>query len=84
MTSDPRALMINGLTDPLRQILRQQDISPGNPGPILNDFQALLDAIGPGMPTSSKYYAFPQGRHCLTDASIRLGSPALPDVSSRR
>jgi len=73
MTSDIRRLLTQGLTKRLEEVLRTQEIEPGDPGPILLDIQMLIDAIGEGVATTSKYFVLPQGR--LDDFNGRLREP---------
>lgn len=73
MTSDVRRLLTRGVTRRLEEVLRTQEIEPGDPGPILLDIQTLIDAIGEGVATTSKYFALPQGR--LDDFNQRLREP---------
>ncbi|MEX1027879.1 MAG: plasmid pRiA4b ORF-3 family protein [Candidatus Paceibacterota bacterium] len=71
--NDPRELYTDGLTEALSEVLRKQEITSKSPGPILADVQALIDRIGEGLPTTSKYFVLPQGR--LGDLNQRLTEP---------
>ena len=73
MITDVRQLLVDGLTDPLEEVLRNQEIELGAPGPILLDIQTLIDALGEGVATTSKYFALPQGR--LDEFNQRLQEP---------
>lgn len=53
MGDEPRDLYANGLTEPLKEILWKQKITSEGPRPILSDVEALIGAIGEGIPTSS-------------------------------
>ena len=75
MISDIRQLLVHGLTDPLKEVLRKQAIELGDPGPILLDIQTLIDAIGEGVVTTSKYFVLPQGR--LDECNEQLREPLI-------
>jgi hypothetical protein len=70
---DPQDLLTRGPTKQLEELLRRQSIAPGDPGPILTNVQTLIDYIGQGIPTSSKYFALPQGK--LDELNGRLDEP---------
>jgi hypothetical protein len=73
MSRDSNDLLLKPLTKPQKETLREQTIEPGSPGPILSNIQVLIEAIGEGMPTSSKYFALPQGQ--LTQLNEKLVTP---------
>lgn len=54
-------------------ILQKQTFEPGRPGPILLNVQAMIEAIGQGIPTTSKYFVLPIS--CLSDFNERLTTP---------
>lgn len=54
-------------------ILQKQTFEPGQPGPILLNVQAMIEAIGQGIPTTSKYFVLPIS--CLADLNDRLTTP---------
>ncbi|GAA5509750.1 IS1096 element passenger TnpR family protein [Novipirellula caenicola] len=78
LADDIRNLYINGLTKPNADILRKQTIEKGNPGSILIDIQMLIEAIGEGLPTTSKYFLLPQGR--LDEFNQRLTTPLVHNI----
>ncbi len=73
-----RDLYVNDLTKTNAKILRKQTIEKGNPGSILIDFQMLIEAIGEGLPTTSKYFVLPQGR--LDELNQRLTKPLVHNI----
>jgi hypothetical protein len=56
------------------QILREQIIDTERPGPVLHDFQVLLDFIGPdGVKSAGKYHLLPQA--AIAELDERLSRP---------
>ncbi|QDT07574.1 Plasmid pRiA4b ORF-3-like protein [Rubripirellula lacrimiformis] len=57
----------------MNAILKRQSFEPGTPGPLLLNIESLMDALATGVPTNSKYFAFPI--RCLADMNERLVTP---------
>lgn len=67
MSSQTKKLNKNGL--------QQQSFDFDQPGPILANIQAMIAAIGQGIPTSSPLYRLPIA--CLSDLNERLTTPLV-------
>ncbi len=76
--TDPRNLMTEKLSPSRKTLLKQTKIDRLSPGPILANFQTLIDAIGTGMQTTSEYYALPL--RVLSELNEMLVDPLPHDL----
>lgn len=67
---DIRELMSGKLTSTAEIGLRKQAINNQSPGPLLANIACLINAIGDGVPTTSAYFALPQGRLAELNESL--------------
>jgi len=68
----------DGLNAELQSVLQKQIIDNESPGHILKNIERLIEAIGTGMPTTSAYYALPQGK--LIELNLSLSQPLTHDL----
>ena len=54
-------------------ILTKQSFGPAQPGQLLGNIQTLIEALGSGIETTSKYFALPI--RCLSDLNERMETP---------
>ena len=76
--NDLRNLLTEKLSPSRKSLLKQTTIDRLLPGPILANSQALIDAIGTGMQTTSEYFALPQ--RVLAELNEMLVDPLLHDL----
>jgi hypothetical protein len=60
------------------EVLKKQDFGPTTPGTVLADFQALLDFVGDGIPTSGKNGRLPMA--LLYELDSRMTHPLQPKL----
>src|SRR5262245_12122089 len=61
------------LSKTLAKVLHDQDLDLDRPGPIVRDFQRLLDFVGDGIEVGGKYYLLPM--ESITELDNRLSRP---------
>lgn len=83
MPRDLAELITGRASKSMVQILRKQTIRVGEPGPILQDFQTLIDFVGVEcLPTTSKHFAIPQAR--LNERMVEPLQHALKGLNCAR
>jgi hypothetical protein len=64
---------VPALSEELKRVLRDTHIDEAQPGPILRDFQVLLDFVGDGIPSAGKHHLLPMRR--LAELNALLSRP---------
>ncbi|PSB09116.1 plasmid pRiA4b ORF-3 family protein [filamentous cyanobacterium CCP2] len=72
------AMDLEPLSEETIALLQRQQISETEPGPILQDFQTILEFVGDGIPVSGVNHLFPLS--ALPDLNDRLSTPIPLDL----